>query len=114
MIPVTSERLALKLAAIDIASKFGRPAIRAAFTLAAAASEAEALADALAAALRDADAEALAANAAATLALIVPNSAASCDMASAFSKSSPSRLLLSDNAVVWASSGPSPGIGIAG
>ena len=110
--PVASDRLALRFAAIDIANRLGRAAISAAFTLAAADKLAEALAEALAAAL--AEAEALAAKAAATLALIVPKSAASCDMAKALSKSRPSIFFASDSAVICARSGPRFGIGSTG
>ena len=77
MMPVARARLALRLAASDMASRFGSPAISARFKPAAAERAADAFADALAAALTLAEALALAANAAATLALMVPKSAAS-------------------------------------
>ena len=77
MMPVARESWALKLAAIDMGPRFGMPAMRAAFTPAAADSAAEALAEALAAALALAEALAEAENAAATLALMFPRAAAS-------------------------------------
>ena len=112
--PVAKESWALRLAAIDMGPRFGIPAIRAAFTPAAADSAAEAFAEALAAALALAEARAAAENAAATLALTFPRAAASCEAARRLSRSVFSRLLHWARAVDWASSTPRAPIGKPG
>jgi hypothetical protein len=106
--------LADMLAARDMGARLGKAARSEAFTFAAALRAAEALAEALADALALAEAEALAAKAAATLALMLPSRAASCDMARALSRSRPNRFLASANEVVCAIRGPRPGIAIVG